>query len=286
MMNIEQRLKEISKIAYGEFIPISHRHYEDYIAYEDEETLHRFVSEGIKQRDDGEYEFNWDEDEEDDIIYLNVEAYHCDRKQNPIHYYGYSFNWRNPETRRAKNKLISFLKHNIYKEDVTRMLDNTVDRLIDHLDMERYDYIVVVPSSSQINEYMSSSIINYYSNIRVIPLEKINAENIKIDWDAIRSGAKSEDEFKKIKNDVASYIRNNQGKPAIIKILPKWCRQYVKPIIKIGRGINNDEISKARHILIVDDILTSGKTIGDAMRLLNEAGYKGDYTAFTFINNH
>lgn len=284
-MNIEQRIEEISEIAYGEPAPINHRHYEDYIVYEDDETLHGFVSEGIKLKDDGEYEFNWDDDDEESIIYLNVEAYHCDRKQNPIHYYGYSFNWRNPETRRVKNKLISFLKYNMWKEDVTRMLDNTIDRLIDHLDMERYDYIVTVPSSSQINEYISTSIIKYYNHIKVIPLEKIKTENITIDWKAACLDAKDMKEFERAKRDVEDFIRNNRGKPAIIKVLPKWCRKYAKPIIKIGKGISNDEISKAKHILIIDDIYTSGKTIGDAVRLLNEAGYSGDYTAFTFINN-
>ena len=73
MIDIPQRLKEISDISYGESAAISHKHYEDYVLYEDKETLHHDVME-VWQRDDGSYDFEWYDDEDNDIVYLGIEV--------------------------------------------------------------------------------------------------------------------------------------------------------------------------------------------------------------------
>ena len=284
MIDIPQRLKEISDISYGDPAAISHKHYEDYVLYEDEETLHHDVMEVTWQRDDGSYDFEWYDDEDNDIVYLGIEVYQCKKSINPICYYGYSFNWRNPKTQRVINKLTPFIENNEVDEDIIRLLDNTVDRLIDHLDIIKYDYIITMPCYDPINDYLSSTIKRCYDNIDILPITEIEVENMRIDWDEIRSHMKNTAEFEALKNSVLSHLEKNKGRSFDIEIIPGWCRRFVEPIIRIGNDIDNSKISKAKHILVFDNEIISDKSIGQALFLLNSAGYKGDYT-FTLFRN-
>lgn len=289
MNRFENRVREIASIALGtESYSMTADTHIDGIRY-DSDTVPSDMLEGIYayNDEDDEFGFDWEEDDEDDIILLKSNAIHINRASNPIHYYGYEFNWDSEYTRRLKNRLIKYIKSNVDDENVLYLIRDCVDAFNNRINLEQFDYMVVVPSSSRINKTISSEIGNMY-NIPQIPMSKIKASEMKIDWEKIKSET-TPLEYAALKqqiNQIAKSFGSQSEDASITKIKPKF-RKYIEPIIRADKE-SIDNIGKlvlSKHILVIDDVKTTGHSVGDVMKVVNDLGYKGDYTLLTLIQN-
>lgn len=240
--------------------------------------------EGVTQDNTGKFIFNFDDDNSDDIVHLKVNKIFRTKKNNSVYYYGYRVDSKNPHTK----EFLKYVKTNdaLDSNAVNNMLDSCAERFVSEVDGDNFDFIVTIPSSSNLVKKLASK-LSYYSDKPQISLNKLSNNRITFDWDLLRKHSKYNDkDFNKLKSYMIQFLPNDNKIFSISKHIPPRYRQYLNPIFELSNEQPVEDILNAKNILIIDDNATTGKSFGDVAKILRNVGYDGDFTLFSFIKNY
>jgi hypothetical protein len=174
-----------------------------------------------------------------------------------------------------RNKLINALKSNegLVKEKIY-LGELIYKNLKEHINIDDYDYIISPKSSSKLTKMFMFYLKVHHRGPKFIDdmFVKNDIENIKLDIEqAIADGKNSKFIKGLVKRfDMSKNINNQSMK---LQPLNNYERKYIKNMLVVNPDYTNlipDMIGK--KVLVIDDVLTSGKTINDITGLLKSLG--------------
>jgi hypothetical protein len=182
-----------------------------------------------------------------------------------------------------RSKLINALKSNegLVKEKIY-LGELIYKNLKEHINIDDYDFIISPKSSSNlIKAFMFYLKVNHNTHPKYINdmFIKNDIENIKLDIEqAIADGKNSKFIKGLVKRFDMSKNLNNQSMK--LQPLNNYERKYIKNMLVVNPEYNSI-ISEmiGKKVLVIDDILTSGKTINDMTNILKSLGVE-DITLF------
>lgn len=236
-----------------------------------EDAFHLY--EGVNY-DGNKYKFNFDEDGEFDIVYLtsqlgvkNINGFNC-------YYYGYRVNLNCDKTQ-SKN-FLKYIKtpNGLNDSGVLEMIENSVEVFENTKGIPDFDCIIETESSSKLVSLIVNE-INRYENTKIIKSIKKSVVEFEFDWDKIRSELGDGEYFERIKEYLErryKFIKNSDYF-SISNVSPQY-RKWIKPMLSIDS--KNFDINDCKNILVVDDTVTKGSTLGMISSCLSSLGYKGN----------
>lgn len=243
------------------------------------DVLKKNVREGIRYNDET-YDVDFEKDLVGDIIRFG------DRLSTKKDEYGNIVMIGVPvEKSEHKNKLLNDIKKtsNLNPSVMSFIIDKVVNNLTDYVDINNFDYIVSPKSSSP----LIHSLINKLKTVSNKPIFitdmflKNDIENIWLDIEE----AKKELEPKHLKSLLKSFERAKKvdGQSMKLQRLGKYHRKYVKNMLIVNPQHNNILVDMLdKNILVVDDLITTGKTLNDIRVILSNLG-SGEVTLFTMF---
>ncbi|MBQ9214422.1 MAG: hypothetical protein IJ150_10865 [Bacteroidales bacterium] len=197
--------------------------------------------------------FDFEHDGATDIITLTGSGYkvkafgHC-------FYYGYEF--RDDVSGSVRSEFIKYLKFTgdlKNNSNLTDFIKRAVDALHKKINLYDYDLVVMPESSSEVNKYMLRYIYRFAQpHLQKMELIKALPSNIDFDMDGYRE---------QYLNDVLE-----NGRPRYTEKDAELCAQIRK-----------------QNVLIIDDVTTSGSTLGEILRTLRIINEDNKITIFSLI---
>lgn len=227
--------------------------------------IYKLLSEGISY--DKGYKIDYDKDFVNDLIRFSDKlSFQKDTYDNTI-MVGIPISQSE-----NKNVLINDLKLGVglSKDEQSFIIDRVVNNINDYIDINSFDYVISPKSSS--------SLVKNFLDI----LSSLNKKTIFIDNMFLKNDfkniwldielAKKERPNKYVKSLIKRFDKLKSSDKEYFKLQPlnKYERRYVRDMLKVNPEHTNiiyDMMDK--NILIVDDILTSGKTFDDIKNMLN-----------------
>ena len=260
------------KFAQDLHIPVHIIRYKDY---------NNYVSAGI-QLDGDSVIFNWNEDEPEDILPLvNQKIIQSTRKGHAF-YYAFKAN----KTYDDWNKFLYSFKHSSNKAELKKLTDMLAKRLMDKFN--RFDCILYPKSSSELNELMVKSIRDIDPYIIAYPVSKVSPSEVKFDWDLFDEKFKgTEEQYAKLKKSIERMMDrvHKSSTFSFQKQIPGMFRKYIYGFLDLGHFVDLNNLSDSDTILILDDILSTGSTISEIDRMLDDVGFEGDTVFYSIVYN-
>jgi phosphoribosylpyrophosphate synthetase len=184
-----------------------------------------------------------------------------------------------------RSKFINDLKKggNINSNDMSIIIDKVVKNLTEYIDINDYDYIVSPKSSSDLTKTFIEK-LNTLSNKPTFVNDMFIKNDVDDIWLDIETAQKelSGKYFKKLIKDFDK-AKGMEGQPIKLQPLTNFQRKYVKNMLKINSDYDNVVLSMLdKKILVIDDILTSGKTLDEIKTLLSNLNTK-EITLFSMF---
>jgi phosphoribosylpyrophosphate synthetase len=238
-----------------------------------------YITEGIRY-DNEEYIIDYEKDLVDDIIRFS------DNLSFKKDVYGNVVMIGIPVKKSEnKNKLLNDIKKgvNIDTKDISIIIDKIISNLSDNVNLSDFDYVVSPKSSSLLTKSLIDRLSLMSNNTTFISdmFLKNDVDNIWLDIET----AKKELEPKYIKMLVKSFDRSKQDEGQSMKLqrLGKYHRKYVRDMLIINSDYDNIVVDMLdKNVLVIDDILTTGKTLNDIRNILTNLS-TGQITLFTMF---
>jgi hypothetical protein len=184
-----------------------------------------------------------------------------------------------------KSILMNHLKTNkgLSNSDRAFLIDRIKYNLEDYEKINEYDYVISPRSSSTLTKEFIESLKIDHPNTTFISdmFLKNSIEKIWVDVDT----AKQEKPHKFVKKLIKRFEQSKglEGQSMKLQPLNNYERKYIRDMIVVNPGYQNilSDMSD-KKILIIDDILTSGKTLNDIKLLLTDLNI-GNITLFTMF---
>ena len=239
------------------------------------------LEEGISKKG-GEFVFDWENDTDSDIVSFYKTFLHTTVFKSRIRVYGYNFK-KYEGSKVDKNAFIDFVKKNPYNNNVVEMVSKMVDDFYTSSYYKHFDYILKLPSSSRLNDLVTETIVEDYDSTKIVNCTKLPSSEIVFDWDKFRRSVERQgNDFYAERKWADETIAKVKASPTVsMKKLRPSIRRYFSNFI----GLGEEKIKPNSSVLIVDDVFTSGKTVGEAIDKLIKAGFIGDITILTLFNN-
>ena len=234
------------------------------------------LNEGISIDNNGNVVFDWNNDSIEDIIKLQTQEIKATKFHNNIRYFQYKV----IENKENKNKVLNYIKRT-KDNNVSEMIEKCVENFYEKSDIKHFDYILKIPSSSNINNEICNTIVDKYDNSEIIDINKKPSIELEFDYDLFQSkyNGKYFEEFKLYMNKMINELKKKDD--FLMKRIPAKYRSYIKSML----SFDNNKIKNNSNILIVDDIFTTGSTIGMLLKLLEETNFEGNIYILNLINN-
>lgn len=230
------------------------------------------IVEGIHIKND-QYVVDYDEDYDEDLIKFSDHIKFTENDNGDTVMIGFPI-----ERTNTKSKLVNDLKHmrNINPNVISFIISKIVNNLDKQVNINSFDYVISPKSSSPLlktflDELKSKSNKPIYVNDMFL---KNDVENIWLDLDA----AKNELSGKYLKKLIKDFekTKNVEGRALKLQPLTKFQRKYIRDLLIINPKHENMLVDMLdRKVLIVDDIITTGKTLNDIKTLLSEFNING-----------
>jgi hypothetical protein len=254
------------------------------IPYDTEDT-YITLTEGVSYNmsNDG-FDFDWDEDDNDndDLVKLTIRKINRTKFNHHIRYFGYKIN-RDPSMNISRKSILSYIRTpDGYNDDNIKILvDRCIEEFMTNFEVD-YDAIIPVSSTSKHTSILADKLSKAF-NTKVITTTKYSVDNLSLNLDKINKEVKYSDKTKFINNLQRRYLQPqySSGNFSMRKIPSKY-RKFINPMFYIS---NDEDINSLKHVLIVDEAITSGETIDQIINLLYSAGYSGDIDIFTLMSN-
>jgi len=230
------------------------------------------IVEGIHIKDD-QYIVDYDKDYSEDLIKFSDNINFRENNDGDTVMVGFPI-----EKFKTKSKLVNDLKNmrNIDPNVISFIMSKLANNLNDQVDINSFDYVISPKSSSPLlkiflDELKNKSNKPIYVNDMVL---KNDIENVWLDLDTAKKELSNKYYNKLIK--AFDKIKNVKGKPLKLQPLTKFQRKYIRDLLIVNPNYKNmmvDMLSK--KVLIVDDVLTTGKTLNDIKALLSNLNING-----------
>ena len=236
---------------------------------------------------DNEYKFDWNDDDDGDIVKLTTSHIFRSTHNGNIRYYGYKVNQDIEKI--LKNNFLSWIKSEkgYLNIEVEEMIDRCIEEFSEN-NSNVYDYIIATGSSSKLTSLIANKISESFGHAPVISANKLNVTKLKINKNKVIDDLHRSNKSDNYINKMIDYIQKRYIDPqlksntySISHISPRY-RKWISPMFEID---NLSDILNANRILVVDETFTTGSSTNQIVSLLRAAGYNKDIDIFTLLNN-
>lgn len=244
--------------------------------------------------------FDFEHDGNDDIISLTGSGYQVEAF-GKCFYYGYEFSDQIDGATRS-----AFIKHVKFSEplqdnlDLTSFIKKAIDNLSHQINLYDYNLVVMPESSSRVNQYMLRYIYRFAQPmLRKMELVKNLPANISFDMDAYeeqylndvlengrpRYTKEQKEEAKQSITQMLELIHKKDYFTIAKDVKKSRFRPYMMQFLKFNSKADEELCATIRkqNILIIDDIATSGSTLGEILRTLRILNEDNNITIFSLI---
>lgn len=244
--------------------------------------------------------FDFEHDGNDDIISLTGSGYQVEAF-GKCFYYGYEFSDQiDGATRSAFIKHVKFSEPLQDNPDLTSFIKKAIDNLCHQINLYDYNLVVMPESSSRVNQYMLRYIYRFAQpTLRKMELVKNLPANISFDMDAYeeqylndvlengrpRYTKEQKEEAKQSINQMLELIHKKDYFTIAKDVKKSRFRPYMMQFLKFNSKADEELCATIRkqNILIIDDIATSGSTLGEILRTLRILNEDNNITIFSLI---
>lgn len=254
-------------------------------------------------KDNQTFEFDFEHDGINDIVKLqgcgyDVEAF------GKCFYYGYEFcDQVESKVRSAFIHYVKFSESIQQDANLTRFVQKAVNDLNDKINLYNYDLVVIPQSSSALNQYMLRYLYRFAQpQLHYMELVKSLPEQVDFDMDAYEKqylDDKLEDGRPRYteaaKETVRCSIREMMDlihKKDYFTIAKDVKKSRMRPYITHFLRFKSEEdkaLCESLHgqnILVVDDVTTSGSTLGEILRALRVLSPDNQITIFSLLGRN
>lgn len=143
------------------------------------------IFEGVKSNSDATFNFDFEHDDESDVISLTNPTLNKSEVQNiPFYYFAYKFNDSVPSN--IGSKFIHHLKFENPTEEKQRFITDAINRFCEEIPVQQFEYIIYPQSSSQLTKQLTleiSKVALPEFSIGTIEMVKSLPSNITFDYD-------------------------------------------------------------------------------------------------------
>ena len=253
------------------------------------------ILEGVNRRSDGGYIIDYTSDQFDDIINLTGPILHKSSLYGNAYYFGYEFTSNASSKDRSDFiKAVKQYNDSLSDADIRELIARPLADLDCQLGLKNID--VLVYPVSRINNLVkqivnvTNSMLPHTASCTSYEVIKNMPSDIEFDYDkfAADGGGENSQSFKDSLpyiDKMMSRIRNLEYFSIAKDAKPKY-RPYMMNYLKLADSQNNsklDKLSKAKNILLLDDINTSGSTIRELLRIIRNFNISANIFVYTLI---
>lgn len=254
------------------------------------------ILEGVRKNSSGGYIIDYTLDKFDDIICLTGPVLHKSSLYGNAYYFGYKFT--SASSSKDRGDFIAALKgigdNTLSESELQQLISNPLADLGYQIGLSNIDALVypvsginnLVKKIVSVTNSMLPHGIAYasYEVVKNIPA------NIQFDYDkfAADKGGESSQAFK----DSLPFINNMMESIytlayfSIARDAKFKYRPYIMNYLKLSDESNSDKLSKlvkAKRILLIDDINTSGSTMRELLRIIRNINISAQIFVYTLI---
>lgn len=244
--------------------------------------------------------FDFEHDGVDDIVSLTGRGYEVEAF-GKCFYYGYEF--CDQVESKLRGEFIHYVKfgESIQQNpNLTRFVQKAVNDLNDKINLYNYDLVVIPQSSSSLNQYMLRYLYRFAQpQLHYMELVKSLPEQIEFDMDAYekqylddvledgrpRYSEKAKEDVRKSINEMMDLIHKKDYFTIAKDVRKSRMRPYITNFLRF-RSEEDRALCEALHnqnVLVVDDITTSGSTLGEILRALRVLSLDNQITVFSLL---
>ena len=244
--------------------------------------------------------FDFEHDNKGDIVSLTGTGYQVEAFGRCF-YYGYEFaDDVDGGLRSAFIKHVKFTEPIQENPDLAMFIKKAIDNLSKRVNLYNYNMVVMPESSSRVNQYMLRYIYRFAQpSLYKMELVKALPSNITFDMDAyekqylddvLENGRPRYTEAQKeeVRQSIGEMIELIHKKDyfTIAKDVKKnRYRPYMMHFLKFANKEDEELCASIRkqNVLIIDDVATSGSTLGEILRTLRIMNEDNDITIFSLM---
>lgn len=235
------------------------------------------------QLDSGKIIYDFDNDEPEDVLPLVNQQTVQSKKHGHVFYYSFKANKGHPDW----SKFLDTLKHSEDSTELRKLADQVCNRLFAKFNY--FDCILYPKSASKLNDLIIGAIHNIDPYMPAYAVSKSDPKDIEFDWDAFNAKFNGDKEkYEKLckRIDYMMDRIHRSDRFSMQKQVYPMFRRYVSGFLSI-EDLDNalDDIIASETILILDDIVTSGRTTFEMINMLESIGYEGDIVVYSLIYN-
>lgn len=240
------------------------------------------IESGI-QLDGDNINYDFNEDEPEDILPLVAQKTVKSRKHGHVFYYSFKANKGHPDW----SVFLDKFKHSSDIVSLEKLADQICNSLF--ATFNRFDCMLYLKSASKLNEIIVDAIHDIDPYMPAYAISKTSTSKITFDWDRFNKNfhgddAKYDYTVKRI-NSMMSRIHKSDRFSMQKLVYPPF-RKYVNNFLDI-EDLDEalDDIIASDTILLLDDIITTGSTMLEMIKMLDDIGYEGDIVIYSLIYN-
>ena len=244
--------------------------------------------------------FDFEHDGVGDIVSLTGGGYQVEAF-GKCFYYGYEFGDDvEGSTRSAFIQYVKFSERLQDDPDLTHFIQKAINDLNKHINLYDYDLVVMPQSSSRVNNYMLRYIYRFAQPmLRKMELVKNLPSNISFDMDAfteaylndvLENGRPRYTEVQKeeVRTQISHMLDLIHRKDyfTIAKDVKKSrLRPYMIQFLRFATDADKElcQTIRQQNVLVIDDVTTSGSTLGEVLRTLRILNEDNNITIFSLI---
>ena len=251
-------------------------------------------------KEQGCFLFDFEHDGKGDVISLTGKGYQVEAF-GECFYYGYEFSddVEGP-LRTAFIKYVKFSEDIQKDKNLTAFIQKAVNELNKKANLYNYDLVIMPESQSKVNQYMLRYIYRFAQpSLHQMELVKSLPASISFDMqayeeqylnDVLENGrprytAFQKDEVKKNIEKMMELIHQKDYFTIAKDVKKSKLRPYIQNFLRFRNEEDKELYASIRkqNVLIVDDVTTSGSTLGEILRTLRIINEDNEITVFSLI---
>jgi hypothetical protein len=244
--------------------------------------------------------FDFEHDGVDDVFQLTGKGYQIEAFGHCF-YYGYEFSEQVDKS--VRSVFINYLKFSgdlQQHPDLTQFIKKAVDDLSHQIDLYDYNLVVMPESSSKVNQYMLRYIYRFAQpSLHKMELIKALPSSISFDMDSYkkqylddvlengrpRYTEAQKEEVRQSINQMLDLIHKKDYFTIAKDVKKSRMRPYMMHFLKFANMEDEELCSRLRkqNVLVIDDVATSGSTMGEVLRTLRILNEDNKITIFSLL---